>query len=949
MSATTEATPPAPPEELHPVILEEEMRRSYLDYAMSVIVSRALPDARDGLKPVHRRILYAMQEAGYTADKAYRKSARVVGEVMGKYHPHGDASIYDALVRMAQPFSMRTLLIDGQGNFGSVDGDPPAAMRYTEVRMARAAGLLLADIDRDTVDFQANYDDSEHEPKVLPASFPNLLINGASGIAVGMATNIPPHNPSEIIDATLALIADPDTSLEDLMRIVPGPDFPTGGIILGRAGIRSAFETGRGSVMIRARATIEEIRKDRNAIVITEIPYQVNKAVLQERIAELVRAKQIEGISDIRDESDRSGMRVVIELKRDATGEVVLNQLYRFTQLQTSFGVNMLALDHGRPRQMGLKDALACFIRFREDVILRRARFDLMKARERGHLLLGLAIAVANIDAVIRLIRASPDAATARSSLMEQSWPAGDISVLLALIDDHRNAISAEGTVRLTEDQARGILELRLARLTGLERDKIQAELTEVGARIRDLLDILSSHIRRMEVMREELAAARVEIASPRLTEIADGIADQDDESLIEPGQMVVTITRDGFIKRTPLETYRAQNRGGRGRSGAGTRGDDIVMRSFNGHTHQWVLFFSSGGKAFREKVWRLPEASPTAKGRALVNLLPELGSDNITAVLPLPQDETLWDSLHLIFATKYGNVRRNRLSDFRNVRASGLIAMKLDADDSLIGVATCREGDDAMLASRFGKCIRFQISEDNLRVFAGRDSDGVRGIRLAAGGGAKARDEVISLSVLRHVDATPEERAAYLKYASQKRRSGIADEEAETVSETAAEIDEIVAEETISPERIAELEDAEELLLTVTDGGFGKRSSAYDYRVTGRGGQGIANVTLSPRNGQAVAASFPVRVGDDVMLMTDAGRLIRLPGDQVRHTGRQAMGVMLLRLNADEHVNSVFPILDDGVLDDGVVDDSDKTLAEGPVAPDAPPASESRENDADE
>ena len=883
------------------------MRRSYLDYAMSVIVARALPDARDGLKPVHRRILYAMQEAGYTSDKPYRKSARVVGEVMGKYHPHGDASIYDALVRMAQPFSMRTLLIDGQGNFGSVDGDPPAAMRYTEVRMARAAGLLLADIDRDTVDFQANYDDSEHEPKVLPASFPNLLINGASGIAVGMATNIPPHNPTEIIDACLALIAEPETSLEDLMRIVPGPDFPTGGIILGRAGIRSAFETGRGSVMIRARATIEEIRKDRDAIVITELPYQVNKAVLQERIAELVRAKQIEGISDIRDESDRSGMRVVIELKRDATGEVVLNQLYRFTQLQTSFGVNMLALDAGRPRQMGLKDALACFIRFREDVILRRARFELMKSRERGHLLLGLAMAVANIDDVIRIIRASPDAATARAALMEQPWPSGDIGVLLALIDDFRNAISPEGTVRLTEDQARGILELRLARLTGLEREKIQAELTEVGARIRDLLDILSSHIRRMEVMREELAEARAEIGSPRLTEIADGIADQDDESLIEPGQMVVTITRDGFIKRTPLETYRAQNRGGRGRSGAGTRGDDIVMRSFNAHTHQWVLFFSSGGQAFRQKVWRLPEASPTAKGRALVNLLPELGADNITAVLPLPQDESLWDSLHLIFATRYGNVRRNRLSDFRNVRASGLIAMKLDEDDRLIGVATCREGDDAMLASRAGKCIRFQISEDNLRVFAGRDSDGVRGIRLSPNGGSKPRDEVISLSVLRHVDATPGERVAYLKYASQKRRNGAAEEDIEAVAEP-VEIDEIVADEAISPERITELEAAEELMLTVTDGGFGKRSSAYDYRVTGRGGQGIANITLSKRSGQAVAASFPVRMGDDVMLMTDGGRLIRLRGDEIRITGRQAMGVMLLRLNADEHVNSVFP-----------------------------------------
>jgi DNA gyrase subunit A len=921
LSDKPDAAPPGPPEDLHPVVLEEEMRRSYLDYAMSVIVSRALPDARDGLKPVHRRILYAMQEAGYTSDKPYRKSARVVGEVMGKYHPHGDSAIYDAMVRMAQPFSMRVPLIDGQGNFGSVDGDPPAAMRYTEVRLARAAGLLLADIDKDTVDFQANYDDSEHEPRVLPASFPNLLINGASGIAVGMATNIPPHNPSEIIDATLALIADPDITLDELMKIVPGPDFPTGGLIIGRSGIRSAFETGRGSIVIRSRVEIEEIRKDRPALIITELPYQVNKATLQERMAELVRAKLVEGISDIRDESDRSGMRVVIELKRDATAEVVLNQLFRFTQMQVSFGINMLALDGGRPRQMGLKDALRCFVAFREEVILRRARFELNKARERGHLLVGLAIAVANIDEMIAVIRSSPDAATARAALMARDWPAGDISVLLALIDDHRNAISEAGTVRLTEDQARGILELRLARLTGLERDKIQQELTEVGARIRDLLDILSSHIRRMEVMREELAASRAEIASPRLTELAEGMADQDDESLIEPGQMVVTITRDGFIKRTPLETFRAQNRGGRGRTGAGTRGDDIVTRSFNAHTHQWVLFFSSGGKAFRQKVWHLPEAGPTAKGRALVNMLPELGSDNITTVLPLPQDESLWDSLHLVFATASGNVRRNRLSDFRNVRASGLIAMKLDEGDSLIGVATCREGDDVLLASRLARCIRFQITEDTLRVFAGRDSDGVRGIKLAPG------DAVISLSVLRHVDASTEDRAAFLKVATQKRR-GAGDDEAETVA--VAEVEEAVADVTLSPERVAELEAAEEFLLTVTNGGFGKRSSAYDYRVTGRGGQGIANITLSKRNGTAVAASFSVRAGDDVMLMTDAGRLIRVPGEQVRITGRQAMGVMLLRLNAGERVTSVFPVLED-VADETAPDEA----APGETAPD--------------
>ena len=880
------------------------MRRSYLDYAMSVIVARALPDARDGLKPVHRRILYGMQDAGYTSDRPYRKSARVVGEVMGKYHPHGDAAIYDAMVRMAQPFSMRVPLIDGQGNFGSVDGDAPAAMRYTEVRLARAAALLLDDIDQDTVDFQPNYDESEKEPHVLPARFPNLLVNGGNGIAVGMATNIPPHNPGEIIDATLALIAEPDTTLDELMQIVAGPDFPTGGIILGRSGIRAAFETGRGSITIRARAEFEEIRRDREAIVISEIPYQVNKSTLLERIGELVRAKQIEGIGEMRDESDRSGMRIVIELKRDATAEVVLNQLFRFTQLQVSFGVNMLALDGGRPRQMGLKDALACFIAFREDVILRRARFELNKARDRAHLLVGLAIAVANIDEVIRLIRASNDAAAARQALMERDWPAADIGVLLDLIDEPGNVISADGSVRLTDEQARGILELRLQRLTGLEREKIQEEMTEVGAKIRDLLEILASRPRRMDLMRDELAKARAEIASPRRTDIIEAAADQDDESLIEPGQMVVTITRDGFIKRTTLETYRAQNRGGRGRAGASIRGDDIVTRSFHAHTHQWVLFFSSGGKAFREKVWRLPEAGPTAKGRALVNLLPELGSDTITTVLPLPQDETLWDSLHLLFATASGNVRRNRLSDFRNVRAAGLIAMKLDDGDRLIGVATCREGQDAFLATRKGRCIRFELSDDAVRVFAGRDSSGVRGIRLAPD------DEVIGLSVIEHVEVSNDERAAYLRIANARRR-GNGNGNGEEDTEPAVDAEEPVADVSLDEARVQQLAEAEEFLLTVTDAGFGKRSSAYEYRASGRGGQGIANITLSRRNGTAVAASFPVRPGDDVMLVTDAGRLIRVPADQVRVTGRQAMGVTLFRVDAGEHVTSVFPVIE--------------------------------------
>ena len=647
--------------------------------------------------------------------------------------------------------------------------------------------------------------------------------------------------------------------------------------------------------------------------MINEIPYQVNKSTLLERIGELVRAKQIEGIGEMRDESDRSGMRIVIELKRDATPEVVLNQLFRFTQLQVTFGVNMLALDGGRPRQMGLKDALQCFIAFREEVILRRARFELGKARDRAHLLVGLAIAVANIDEVIRLIRSSADVATARQALMERDWPAGDVDALLALIDEPGNVITPEGTVRLTDEQARGILDLRLQRLTGLEREKIQEEMGEVAAKIGELLAILASRPRRMEVMREELLKARTAIDSPRMTDIIEADSDQDDESLIEPGQMVVTITRDGFIKRTTLETFRAQNRGGRGRSGASTRGDDIVTRSFHAHTHQWVLFFSSGGKAFRQKVWRLPETGPTAKGRALVNLLPELGSDTITTVLPLPQDETLWDSLHLLFATASGNVRRNRLSDFRNVRATGLIAMKLDDGDRLIGVATCREGQDAFLATRKGRCIRFELSDDAVRVFAGRDSSGVRGIRLAGG------DEVISLSVLRHVEATNDEREAYLKYANAKRR-GNGDEE----GDQATDAEEPFVEMQLDEARIQQLELAEEFLLTVTNAGFGKRTSAYEYRVTGRGGQGIANITLAPRNGTAVVATFPVEDADDIMLVTDAGRLIRVPANQVRRTGRQAMGVTLFRVDADEHVTSVFPVIEDASDENGASEDED-------------------------
>jgi DNA gyrase subunit A len=921
---------PRRPADSQPVTLEDEMRRSYLDYAMSVIVARALPDVRDGLKPVHRRILFAMRELGYTPDKPHRKSAQTVGAVMGKYHPHGDAAIYDAMVRMAQSFSMRLRLIDGQGNFGSVDGDPAAAMRYTESRLTASAGFLLDEIDRDTVDFQPNYDETAEEPLVLPARFPNLLINGAGGIAVGMATNIPTHNPTEIMDAALAMLADPEMSLEELMKIVPGPDFPTGGLIIGRAGIRSAFETGRGSITLRARAEIEEVRKDRMAIVVTEIPYQVNKSTLLERIGELVRAKQVEGIAEMRDESDRSGMRIVIELKREATGEVVLNQLYRFTALQTNFAVNMLALNGGQPQQMGLREALRLFLEFREEVVLRRTRHDLAKARERAHVLVGLAIAVDSIDAVIALIRASADAAAARAALLARTWPAAGVRPLLMLIDDERNVV-VDDTVRLTEEQVRAILDLRLQRLTGLEREKIEAEMKEVAGEIAALLEILDSRIRRIEVMTEELRQVRAAIASPRMSEILDAPADQDDESLIEPGQMVVTLTRGGFIKRTPLEAFRQQNRGGRGRSASSTRGDDIVTRSFHAHTHQWVMFFSAGGKVFREKVWKLPEAAPGARGRALVNLLPELGGDEVTAVLPLPIDEELWSELHLVFATSGGNVRRNRLSDFRNVRANGLIAMKLEGEERLIGVATAREGDDVLLATRLGRAIRFQANEDQLRVFAGRDSTGVRGMRLAAG------DAVISLSILAHVEASVAERDAFLRAQRKAEDQGENGAENGAVAEAEGEEESDEAVE-LSPERYAELAEREEILLAVTDQGFGKRSSAYAYRVSGRGGQGIAATGLSARTGSAVAALFPVRKGDDVMLVTDGGRLIRLPADQVRVTGRTAAGVTLLRLDEDEHVTSVFPIVagegeDQDPGEDGTPEDGGQVPEENPDA----------------
>ncbi len=766
-------TPPRGPDEpgegmtpgIDSVSITDEMRRSYLDYAMSVIVSRALPDARDGLKPVHRRILHAMNESGYDWNKPYRKSARVVGEVIGKYHPHGDQAVYDALVRLAQDFSMRLPLIDGQGNFGSVDGDPPAAMRYTEVRLAKAAHSLLEDIDKDTVDFRENYDGSEKEPVVLPARFPNLLANGAGGIAVGMATNIPPHNLGEVIDATIALIDDPGLDLDRLMEIIPGPDFPTGGLILGKAGIRSAYATARGSILMRGRVSVETVRKEREALIITEIPYQVNKATMIEKIAELVRDKRIEGISDIRDESDRHGMRVVIELRRDAVADVVLNQVYRFSPLQSSFGANMVALNGGRPEQMTLKDLLQAFVAFREDVISRRTRFLLAKARERAHTLVGLAIAVAHIDEVIRIIRASKDAAAAREELMARAWPAAEVASLIALIDDPRHRIADDGSYRLSDAQARAILELRLARLTALGREEIGEELEKIAVEISDYLDILRSRQRVQTIVKNELTAIRDEFATPRRTEIIDAGVELEDEDLIQREDMVVTVTHAGWIKRVPLDAYRAQKRGGKGRSGMATKEEDFVTRVFVANTHTPVLFFSSRGQVYKEKVWRMPLAAPQARGKALINLLPLESGERITTIMPLPEDEASWETLDVMFATTGGTVRRNKLSDFVDVRRSGIIAMKLGEGEEILSVDTCTEHDDIMLTTAGGQCIRFPVPE--VRVFAGRNSVGVRGINLAPG------DTVISMAVLGHFEASPAERAAFVKMSRAVRGEG--------------------------------------------------------------------------------------------------------------------------------------------------------------------------------
>ncbi len=880
------------------ISIEDEVKKSYLDYAMSVIVSRALPDVRDGLKPVQRRILYSMNEQGHTPDRSYVKSARVVGDVMGKYHPHGDLSIYDTLVRMAQPFSMGLLLIDGQGNFGSVDNDPPAAMRYSECRLTKASMAILADLDRDTVDFKDNYDGKETEPAVLPSRIPNLLVNGAGGIAVGMATNIPPHNLGEIIDACLALIDDPDIALEALADIVPAPDFPTGGEIIGRSGARAALMTGRGSVVMRGVATIEEIRKDREAIIITAIPYQVNKAAMVERIAELVREKRIEGIADLRDESDRTGMRVVIELKRDAGAEVVLNQLYRFTPLQSAFPVNALALNRGRPQQMSLLDMLAAFVNFREEVVVRRTRHELSKARDRAHVLVGLAIAVVNIDAVIAIIRSSKDPAEARERLGARDWPIGDMIALIRLIADPRTVVVEEGLVRLTDEQARAILALTLSRLTGLGREEIFAEATDLAAAIRAHLDLLSSREAIMGVVRAELVEVREAFAVPRRSRIVEGDADVEDEDLIAREEMVITVTHGGYVKRTALTTYRTQHRGGKGRAGMSTKEEDAVTRVFSASTHAPMLFFSSGGKAYKLKVWRLPLGTPTSRGKAFVNLFPIEPGETMTSILALPEDEASWEGLDVMFATRSGGVRRNKLSDFAQINRAGKIAMKLDDGDGIIGVGLCTAANDILLTTALGRCIRFAAGD--VRVFAGRESTGVRGIRLAGG------DSVISMAILRAVDASPAERGAYLKHANAIRAA--ANGEVEEGSAVPPEEDDEGALEgqvTLSVDRIAELGAAEEFILTVSSEGFGKRTSAFDYRRTGRGGQGLMAHDLSRRGGRLVA-SFPVEDADEILLVTDQGQLIRVPVGQIRIAGRNTQGVTIFRTAQDEHVVSV-------------------------------------------
>ncbi|MDR7032505.1 DNA gyrase subunit A [Mesorhizobium sp. BE184] len=895
---------PQGPSGIEPISIIEEMQRSYLDYAMSVIVSRALPDVRDGLKPVHRRILYAAHESGYHWNRKYVKSARPVADVMGKYHPHGDASIYDALVRMAQDWSLRVPLIDGQGNFGSIDGDPPAAMRYTESRLTKVAHELLEDIDKETVDFQDTYDASGSEPKVLPARFPNLLVNGSGGIAVGMATNIPPHNLSEVCNGAIALIDDPAIGLPRLMEIIPGPDFPTGGLVIGRAGIESAYATGRGSILMRGRVEIEQRANDREAIVITEVPYQVNKSSMIEKMAELVRDKRIEGISDIRDESDRQGYRVVIELKRDAVADVILNQLYRYTPLQTSFGANVVALNGGKPEVMTLLDMLKAFVSFREEVISRRTKFLLRKVRDRAHILVGLAIAVANIDEVIKLIRGAPDPTTAREQLMTRRWPAADVESLIRLIDDPRHRINDDGTYNLSEEQARAILALQLSRLTALGRDEIADELNKIGAEISDYLDILSSRARIQQIVKDELAAVRDEFGTPRRTELLDGAADMDDEDLIQREDMVVTVSHSGYIKRVPLSLYRAQRRGGKGRSGMSTKDEDFVTRLFVANTHTPVLFFSSRGIVYKEKVWRLPIGNPQSRGKALINLLQLQQGERITTIMPLPEDEASWGELDVMFATTRGTVRRNKLSEFVQVNRNGKIAMKLEEEgDEILGVETCTDNDDVLLTASSGQCIRFRV--DDVRVFQSRNSVGVRGISMAEG------DRVISMAIIEHVEADPAERAGYLKQAVAERKAAAlaagmevetgGEEEIALTNEDVGEIGDL------SPERYAELKAHEQFVLTVTEFGYGKRSSSYDFRLTGRGGKGIRATDVSKVDeiGRLVA-TFPVANDDQIMLVSDGGTVIRVPVHGIRFASRATKGVTIFNTAKGEKVVSV-------------------------------------------
>lgn len=890
------------------ISIADEMKTSYLDYAMSVIVSRAIPDLRDGLKPVHRRILYAMHETGNSHDKPYRKSARPVGDVMGKYHPHGDSAIYDALVRMAQDFSMSLPLLDGQGNFGSMDGDNAAAMRYTEVRMDKPASALLADIDKDTVDFQDNYDGKDREPTVLPARFPNMLVNGAGGIAVGMATNIPPHNLGEVVDATLALIEDPDLTSEQLIQYVPGPDFPTGGILLGRSGARKAYLEGRGSVIIRSKTHVEEIRKDRYAIVCTEIPYQVNKASMIEKIAEAARDKRIEGIAHVQDESDRNGVRVVVELKRDATPEVVLNQLFRFTPMQTSFGCNMLALNGGRPEQLTLRRFLTCFIDFREDVVVRRTAYLLRKARDRAHILCGLAVAVTNVDEVVATIRSSADAAEAREKLMTRRWPAQSIAEYIKLVDDPTHTINEDGTYNLSEAQARAILELRLQRLTQLGVQEVTDELQELAKSIREYLEILGSRERIMGIIADELHEVREQFAVNRRTEIVDWSGDMEDEDLIEREDMVVTVTQSGYIKRTALADFRAQKRGGKGLSGMATKDDDVVTTLFVANTHTQLLFFTTDGMAYKLKCWRLPLGGRTAKGKAIVNILPIPVGVSIAAIMPVDRPEDDWDDLQIVFATSKGSVRRNRLSDFTNVKANGKIAMKFEGEDEntrLINARICSEDDDVMLVTNSGRAIRFPVPE--VRVFNSRASTGVRGVKLSGD------DEVVSMSIIRHFEAESDERASYLKM--RRLMAGVTEDDASE--------EEGNADTPLPQERYAEMSAAENLILTITANGVGKLSSSHDYPIRGRGGLGVTAWEKSMRGGDIVA-SFPVEGGDQIMLATSKGQSIRVPVDGISFRSRSAGGVRVFNTSNGEQVVSVARIADqteDDCDDDGAAE----------------------------